>query len=55
MKVHLQTYYSAQLLPDPNEEALELARPTDPVLELLKQGAGNDEELLSALQFINVL
>lgn len=25
---------------DPNEEALELATPTDPVVELLKQGAG---------------
>ncbi|MEQ2233180.1 hypothetical protein ILYODFUR_019305 [Ilyodon furcidens] len=27
---------------DPNEEALELATPTDPVVELLKQGAGKD-------------
>lgn len=25
---------------DPNEEALELVTPTDPVVELLKQGAG---------------
>lgn len=28
---------------DPNEEALELATPTDPVVELLKQGAGEWE------------
>lgn len=32
-------------LTDPNEEALELATPTDPVVELLKQGAGKQEEL----------
>lgn len=30
---------------DPNEEALELATPTDPVVELLKQGAGKHENL----------
>ena len=29
-------------LKDPNEEALELATPTDPVVELLKQGAGKN-------------
>lgn len=28
------------MLTDPNEEALELATPTDTVVELLKQGAG---------------
>lgn len=31
-------------LSDPNEEALELATPTDPVVELLKQGAGERED-----------
>lgn len=32
---------------DPNEEALELATPTDPVVELLKQGAGEPAHDLS--------
>lgn len=32
-------------LSDPNEEALELATPTDPVVELLKQGAGKQDRL----------
>lgn len=34
----MQLLYSVS--PDPNEEALELTTPTDPVVELLKQGAG---------------
>lgn len=34
--------YSTPQPKDPNEEALELATPTDPVVELLKQGAGKE-------------
>lgn len=37
-------------LTDPNEEALELATPTDPVVELLKQGAGEHDKNITLPQ-----
>lgn len=35
-------FYYTPFPKDPNEEALELATPTDPVVELLKQSAGKN-------------
>lgn len=39
-----RSLFPSLLLADPNEEALELATPTDSVVELLKQGAGERAE-----------
>lgn len=39
-----RSFFRSPSLVDPNEEALELATPTDPVVELLKQGAGERVE-----------
>lgn len=39
-----RSFFRSLSLVDPNEEALELATPTDPVVELLKQGAGERAE-----------
>lgn len=39
-----RSFFRSLSVVDPNEEALELATPTDPVVELLKQGAGERAE-----------
>lgn len=40
-----RSFFYCLSLVDPNEEALELATPTDSVVELLKQGAGEGDRL----------
>lgn len=46
IRLSFRSFFRCLSLIDPNEEALELATPTDSVVELLKQGAGERESNL---------